>query len=1241
MEDKKNNDKKNIPNEKYSLKIINDDNEIDDIDITSNKIIINENKNIRNNKNANLNYSLIIRNVINDIMNNQYEKRIEDEYSINLLLMSSINNIYIKTLCLNLEFKLYENRKDYLMIKYIIYKVRKSYENNKNLNLILFSILNSSSQIFKEQNNIFYAYYFLRKAKNLSTKIKKDNELKKINSSLSQISEEIYEYINTKYEVFKNKSKMDQKKLNYIVNIINEILIQKNTNIKKENNNDINYENEVYGSYLFAINKDWIMKAKIFIDCYKAYANGMMDENFLESIFNKEQILYNYFNDLKEKEDKNSYNTLYPGPIDNFNLLRYKDFWEDPSNDDENYYMKENLVLNKDYYLISQRNWNILNEVFDSTNEIKISENNSNFIKLKPLILDKRLIKNNDKHLLKRRNIQIRKNSKIKSLKEKIIRCINHELKKKNKSYNNVNYFDIDDNDEYEEMEKMKKNSIINFFIIEKKNKNVLLEICISFSHNFLSYDSILIKEIKLREDEPVNSLFKIYDKKEHILIIEISEKNYDNFLKEIKPFESTKNRIDEVYQCRLCENEINKSQRYECRLCKISFFCSKVCSNSSIEHAKLHKLYSKLLKLDFDLNKLKQKKLLFEDSCRKGIVGLFNLGNTCYINCCIQCLSNTEDFTKYFLLNYYKYEENFINFRSDADIIEELSQLLKKLWKEREKVISPKNFRLAFCRINSQFLGQEQQDAQEFLSALLDILHERLNRIIIKPNLKIIDEKEENESELEASKRWEKDQKLKNNSIIYDLFNGQFISTIICQGCGKKSTSFEQFNILSLPIPKKHCTLNIKYFTKNDCKTFPFNVNKSSTFMDLKDKALFYYKDDIIQKIFKHYDGNLNDILKEEEKNIIYNYNNTKISKIILYNFIDIVILDKSKMIIIKNIKDSEEILPLIDRKDYEIVLYEKEFISNNYVNIYITATNYNDGEKNSFYKYILYNRINNYSYPAHLTFEKNTSLEHLNKTLKNKFKNILNYNLNNQNQTQNKNNLEDPIKIKILHYDKLLPCNLCNKTLEESKSCLLEDLLNKNYTVSDLSSKINNLPITLVADSSIFYVHSKCFINNVLYFNPENEEKEDYEQINLYDCLEKFREEEILENENKWNCENCKIQQAAKKMIQIYKPPQYLIIQLKRFKYNNNIFTRYFERTKIDTFVKISKNLDLKDFVNESDKNNSKYELYANILHFENHYRAVCKNGERWVLYDDDSCYKNDFPNDQNSYILFYKKI
>ena len=38
-----------------------------------------------------------------------------------------------------------------------------------------------------------------------------------------------------------------------------------------------------------------------------------------------------------------------------------------------------------------------------------------------------------------------------------------------------------------------------------------------------------------------------------------------------------------------------------------------------------------------------------------------------------------------------------------------------------------------------------------------------------------------------------------------------------ICQECGKKSITFDQFNILSLPIPSSHCLLNIKYFTEKD----------------------------------------------------------------------------------------------------------------------------------------------------------------------------------------------------------------------------------------------------------------------------------------------------------------------------------------------------------------------------------------------------------------------------------------
>lgn len=45
----------------------------------------------------------------------------------------------------------------------------------------------------------------------------------------------------------------------------------------------------------------------------------------------------------------------------------------------------------------------------------------------------------------------------------------------------------------------------------------------------------------------------------------------------------------------------------------------------------------------------------LFRDNSRRGIVGLAQLGNTCYMNSGLQCLAATPEFTKYFLLGVYR----------------------------------------------------------------------------------------------------------------------------------------------------------------------------------------------------------------------------------------------------------------------------------------------------------------------------------------------------------------------------------------------------------------------------------------------------------------------------------------------------------------------------------------------------------------------------------------------------------
>ena len=236
--------------------------------------------------------------------------------------------------------------------------------------------------------------------------------------------------------------------------------------------------------------------------------------------------------------------------------------------------------------------------------------------------------------------------------------------------------------------------------------------------------------------------------------------------------------------------------------------------------------------------------------------------------------------------------------------------------------------------------------------------------------------------------------------------------------------------------------------------------------------------------------------------------------------------------------------------------------------------------------------------------------------------------------------------IDIIIPHSKSTSSCPFCNKKYEESDYCYFSDLFEKNHTFLSLFKnhvELNNNdnPIILIANSKYYEVNNKYNYNsNILFIDTDSETKIDKE-INLLDCLEKFREEEILDNDDKWLCERCKKKQIARRKIQIYQSPPYLIIQLKRFNYSNNIIVKFFERAKNETQVNFPEVLDLKEYIVGEEKNNAKYELYSFILHDDNHYRTVCKNRGRWILYDDDSLYNFPFKQSKNTYILFYKKI
>ncbi|TNM88939.1 hypothetical protein fugu_005193 [Takifugu bimaculatus] len=129
------------------------------------------------------------------------------------------------------------------------------------------------------------------------------------------------------------------------------------------------------------------------------------------------------------------------------------------------------------------------------------------------------------------------------------------------------------------------------------------------------------------------------------------------------------------------------------------------------------------------------------ESQSHPGLCGLSNLGNTCFMNSALQCLSNASPLTEYFLNDQYEAEinrENPLGMR--GEIAEAYADLVKQMWLSRSSYVAPRSFKTQVGRFAPQFSGYQQQDSQELLAFLLDGLHEDLNRVKKKPYLALRD---------------------------------------------------------------------------------------------------------------------------------------------------------------------------------------------------------------------------------------------------------------------------------------------------------------------------------------------------------------------------------------------------------------------------------------------------------------------------------------------------------------------
>ncbi|XP_028818466.1 ubiquitin carboxyl-terminal hydrolase 2a isoform X1 [Denticeps clupeoides] len=185
-----------------------------------------------------------------------------------------------------------------------------------------------------------------------------------------------------------------------------------------------------------------------------------------------------------------------------------------------------------------------------------------------------------------------------------------------------------------------------------------------------------------------------------------------------------------------------------------------------------------------------------------QGLVGLRNLGNTCFMNSILQCLSNTESLRDYCLHKSHRRDLNNNN-RTNTALMEEFAKLIQTLWTSSgSEAVSPSEFKTQIQRYAPRFVGYNQQDAQEFLRFLLDGLHNEVNRVTVRPrgNMEDFDHLPDEEK---GRKMWSKYLEREDSKIV-DLFVGQLKSSLTCCECGYCSTVFDPFWDLSLPIAKK-----------------------------------------------------------------------------------------------------------------------------------------------------------------------------------------------------------------------------------------------------------------------------------------------------------------------------------------------------------------------------------------------------------------------------------------------------
>ncbi|XP_064931104.1 ubiquitin carboxyl-terminal hydrolase 4 isoform X2 [Columba livia] len=618
------------------------------------------------------------------------------------------------------------------------------------------------------------------------------------------------------------------------------------------------------------------------------------------------------------------------------------------------------------------------------------------------------------------------------------------------------------------------------------------------------------------------------------------------------------------------------------------------------------------------------------------GLCGLSNLGNTCFMNSALQCLSNTPPLTEYFLEDKYEAEINQNNpLGMRGEIAEAYAELIKQIWSGRHSHVAPRMFKTQVGRFAPQFSGYQQQDSQELLAFLLDGLHEDLNRVKKKPYLELKDANGRPDSEV-AKEAWE-NHRLRNDSIIVDIFHGLFKSTLVCPKCSKVSVTFDPFCYLTLPLPLRRDRL----------------MEVTLVYADPQHRPVQY-------RVVVPMMGAISDLCESLSRLSGVPAENMVVTDVYNHRFHKIFQMDEGL----------NHIMPKDDIFVYEVRKPSEDGTECVTLSVYFREKTMRQSSSTS--ATMLFGQPLLISVPKHkLTVDHLYSviLEQISRYVKLPLAEEYSTPCPDKGTCNGSNGVVEGDVEEMEHQDggqegkeKMAEADSCH-----SEGCMqiesardLQPCKKQYFTFSLVNSsgtsEINSVVEGKILKLNAFSVLAVDWDSDTRRLLFDEQEAQAFEKhgsmlqpqkkkavVALRDCIELFTTMETLGEHDPWYCPNCKKHQQATKKFDLWSLPRILVVHLKRFSYS-----RYC-RDKLDTVVLFPiRGLNMSEFVCDPRAGSYVYDLIAVSNHYGamgvGHYTAYAKNkvNGKWYYFDDSSVSvaSEDQIVTKAAYVLFYQR-